>query len=533
MPGLLPLAQRQGDPRRVVVLRNRIAAVVLLLALATLGTAIVPPLRIALYAPDLRLVIEVVGLCVGLFTAFALLTPATEGDHDPATNAFVAAIVTLGASNAIFGVGPILLHGDAAAVTGFSFYPWLVARYVAGVFFIVASVRPPRLRATVYVALALAAMAIADLVVVLLGQRLPVPIPLDDLADRPGAMTVDVSTLWASVVVTALPGVLFGLGAWLAWRVFVQRQSRIFLWLCLALWILVLAQVQEVLEPAVLGPVITTADVLRTGVIAVLATGALLQVRELFLDRTAAVQRQAEDLQAQGRLLADMREFTEREEAFRALVVHELATPIATLRGFARLLTSGRFPEAETRAALQGIESESRRLQQLARRMEELRTLELEHFQCDLRPVLLRPLLEDAALYVRGLPGTHPASVQCAEGVRVHADPVRLGQALRNLLTNAARYSPDGTPISVEAGSGPDGCVRISVADQGPGVLAEERRRVLGKYERGAAARGAEGAGLGLYVASRIADAHEGRLYFADTPAGNGTLAVLELREAG
>lgn len=531
-----PAAETAGSrhPRPLRILRARLAVVVIILAAYTVACVLVPDLRISLYSPDLRTVIEIVGLCVALFAALALMLPNEEGKVDHTSSAFIVALITLGLSNAIFGIGPILLGGDTATGSGFTFYPWLVARYVTGLLFIVATLNAPQLSLRAYLLLTGVALAVTNAAVYMFRDRLPVPLLVAEVEQARGGMAVDVSSILTLIGAIAVPAALFVVGAWLAWKVYLRSASSFYVWLSLALWVQVLVHVHESLYPAILGPAITSADLLQAFVLLVLLIGAVLQVRTLFSSHSAALRGQAADLRAQRQLLNVMRDFTEREEAFRSIVIHELATPIATLRGFSRLLSSpaGTFSEEAREEALRGVASESNRLQMLVERMEELRSLELDRFRCDLRSMLLYPLLSDAALYVSGLPGGHHVLVSCGHDIRVQADPVRLGQALRNLLTNAARYSPDRSPILLEGREGPDGWVRIVVSDDGPGLPSQERERVLGKYERGSAGLSEEGAGLGLYVAQRIAAAHRGQMYFTDPQVLSGARAVLEVRTA-
>lgn len=505
--------------------RNRLLAGVALLAVYTAVTAAVPALRMSVASADLRVVIEVARMCASLFAAVALALPGDE-DATPERNAFVVALGVLGISDAVFGIFPLLVDGERE-LTGLAFYPWLTARYAAGLLFICAGLQRPRLSLRGYVLAAGAALVLADAVVVLLRDALP--LPLEPPAGG-GGMAVRVAGLEQAIVVAVVPGLLFALGAVLAWRLLVRSASVIYLWLCAALAVQAFAQTHELLYPVLRGPMVTTADALRTLVLLLLLCGAVLQVRNVYADRVAAVRGQAEDLRLQGEVLSALRHAAEREEDFRAIVVHELSTPLATLRAYAHVLdgsgAAGSSPAA--RRAVTGIAAESRRLTELVNRMEELRDLELDEFLCELRPIRMLPLLHDAARFVQGLPGSHRAVVS-GEDLRVDADPVRLGQALRNVLTNAARYSPDRTPIVLDSGRGPGGSVRITVTDRGPGVPPDERRRVVRKYARGTTGRGAEGTGLGLYVAARITEAHGGRLLITDGPGGSGASVILEL----
>lgn len=509
-------------------MRRRMVAALLLLSAYTVLTTIFPPLQISLYSPDLRVVIETIGLSVALFTVLALLLPG-DGEVGVERDAFVVALVALGVSNAVFGVGPVLVRGADAVGGTFGFYPWLLSRYAAGFLFIAATLGRPRLRLRTYLVLTLALLGVADVVALALGDGIPPP--LEQLEDLRGGMRVRMGSVWDALLITAAPGALFAVGAMLAWRVFARTSSQLYLWLSFALWTQVLAQVHEILYPAVLGPTITSADVFGSLVLLLLLLGASLKIRSLWLDRRSALEAQAADIVEQQHLLDATRAFAEQEEAFRSLVVHELATPIATLRAYLHVLTDQVTGSGPVRRALDGLDAESERLQALVARMEELRAIEGGELTVTPQPVQVQRLLDDVARFLGALPGTHQPVVEC-EDVRVLVDPVRLGQALRNMVTNATRYAPDGTVVVLTGHRAAPGRVQIAVSDEGPGIPHHERDRILEKYQRGSTAGEREGTGLGLYLSRRIAEAHGGRLFIGNTDQDRGTRVVIEVDEA-
>lgn len=150
----------------------------------------------------------------------------------------------------------------------------------------------------------------------------------------------------------------------------------------------------------------------------------------------------------------------------------------------------------------------------------------VEHDAFGIRPepVAVASLLEDAAYYARTLPGDHPLSWPEPLPVLVMADRERIAQVLRNLLTNAAKYSSSGTPIAVRLAV-IDGRLRIAVSDGGPGIGPEELPRIFDKYGRGRDATGRKvpGGGLGLYLSRQIARAHGGDLNVTVTPGSGAT----------
>jgi len=488
-----------------------------------------PELRVSWSSSTSRILLESIELSIALFAAQALLLP-DDGDTEVARNAFVTALVVLGVSNLVFGVGPLLLGTTAAFGGVLSFYPWVATRYVVGLLFIAAALGRPRMGLGWFLGAVLATLVAVDLVLLAVRDRLPSPFV--ELEFSPGGVVVPVTSLPQELVIAVVPAVLFGVGAWLAGRVFAHGASPLYWFLALGLTIQSFAKIHEALYPTVLGPRITSADLLRAVFILLLLLGAVTKVRQVVLDRGAAVEALAGDLETGQQLLGRMRAFTEQEAAFRSLVVHELATPLATLRAFAHVLADPRAGEGPRQRAHEGLAAESRRLQQLIQRMDELRALELDEFAADLRPVRLRSLIDDLATYVRGLPGGHRPVLRwgCDED-RVDADPVRLGQALRNIATNAARYSPEHSLIVIECGEIAPDRVEVAITDQGPGIPADERERVLRRFERGNAGGGGDGMGLGLHVAARIAEAHGGRVTIADgrDDLARGARVALEL----
>ncbi len=113
-----------------------------------------------------------------------------------------------------------------------------------------------------------------------------------------------------------------------------------------------------------------------------------------------------------------------------------------------------------------------------------------------------------------GLPETFPC------------DPDLLHVALRNLLANADRHTPRGVPIRLVAGPTPDGGVELAVVDAGDGIPADELPHLFRKYFRGRDAKGAPGAGLGLYLVEKIARQHGGSVTVASPPGAGATFRI-------
>jgi len=113
------------------------------------------------------------------------------------------------------------------------------------------------------------------------------------------------------------------------------------------------------------------------------------------------------------------------------------------------------------------------------------------------------------------------------EELKVTGDPVLLAQAVGNMVDNALKYTPVRGAITLTALRHGDGAVELTVADNGPGIPAHERIRVIERFYRVDASRGTPGVGLGLSVVSAVARLHGGALTLADnTPGLRATLAL-------
>ena len=96
------------------------------------------------------------------------------------------------------------------------------------------------------------------------------------------------------------------------------------------------------------------------------------------------------------------------------------------------------------------------------------------------------------------------------------ADRDLVAQAMSNLMDNAVKYTPDGGSVKLRAQRGLNGDVELTVIDSGPGIPAKDRERVVERFVRLEQSRSQPGSGLGLSLASAVAEAHSGRLMLGD-----------------
>jgi signal transduction histidine kinase len=239
----------------------------------------------------------------------------------------------------------------------------------------------------------------------------------------------------------------------------------------------------------------------------------------------------ASALPSDAQISARLSELAVLKADFTAMVAHELASPIAAIRILVDMLATGELsPEAQSQA-LATIGEQTDVLKTLVSDLQSAATAERDDFVVQLRPIRISDLLVAAAVFTYTLPGEHPMTTEITGLDRVLADQERIGQVLRNLIENAAKYSPIGAPIELRAT--PRGRrIRIEVADRGPGIPPHAQRRIFEKFERGRDERGERvpGVGLGLYLSRRLVQMHGSELTVEPRPGGGSTFAFeLEL----
>jgi signal transduction histidine kinase len=222
------------------------------------------------------------------------------------------------------------------------------------------------------------------------------------------------------------------------------------------------------------------------------------------------------------------------KSAFVATVSHELRTPLTALLGFSELLSARRFPEGEVQRLAGIMGSETARLVRIVDDLLDLSRLE-QGMELRLAPA---PLAVAAALgaaleiFRRGT-ATHHVVLECVdESCRVRADADAFDRIVKNLVSNAIKYSPAGSRVLVSARVHPVGMVAFAVADEGRGIPAVALPRVFEPYYRGpGAADTARGAGLGLALVKALVEAHGGTIAL-ESAAGRGTRVTFTLPAA-
>jgi signal transduction histidine kinase len=232
------------------------------------------------------------------------------------------------------------------------------------------------------------------------------------------------------------------------------------------------------------------------------------------------------------RICGDLAEASRHKSAFVANMSHELRTPLNAVIGFADLL------EAEVAGPLSGrqreylleVRSAARHL--LAVINDVLDMAKLDAGQLRIRPEItaVRPLIDSAvARATAGPPRQLCIDVHIDDDVEyLVADPVRMEEVVKHLVSNAVRFTPDGGRVSVVARRAPHEEVHIAVTDTGVGIAAEQRDHVFDAFSPGRAVGGEVriGMGTGLALARGLVEAHGGRLWLTSREGHGSTFTV-------
>ena len=215
---------------------------------------------------------------------------------------------------------------------------------------------------------------------------------------------------------------------------------------------------------------------------------------------------------------------------FAATVSHEFRTPLTTLRQLSELLVGGRVSnEARRQEFYDTMLRESQRLQDLVEGLLNFARLEsgqLEYRFAAVGPaVFLREIVDDFHAADCGTGHVHLDAATDVPAIR--ADRVLLARAVWNLLDNAVKYSPPGTPVRVQLRIAGKQAV-VDVIDEGLGIPKDEQDAIFGRFVRGSSARtrAIKGTGIGLAMARAIVRAHGGDITVESVPGQGSTFTI-------
>ncbi|MXY16973.1 MAG: response regulator [Acidobacteria bacterium] len=235
--------------------------------------------------------------------------------------------------------------------------------------------------------------------------------------------------------------------------------------------------------------------------------------------------------------LAPLEEMERLRAEFLSLVSHELRAPLTSIKGSAAAVLGAvpALPRAEVLQFFRIVDAQADQMRGLIGNLLDAGRIEAGTLSVEPEPSEVPALVDQARNTFLSGGGRHAVAIDLPPDLPpVMADRERIVQVLNNLLSNAARHSPESSPIRVEAAR--DGAhVAVSVSDQGRGVPPEMLGRLFAKHAAftgGEAGQGAAAAGLGLAICKGLVEAHGGRIRAESEGLGQGTRFTFTLPAA-
>ncbi len=262
----------------------------------------------------------------------------------------------------------------------------------------------------------------------------------------------------------------------------------------------------------------------------------LIAVMEILATQIATSIGNAKAYQEERDIAEQLREVDKLKTQFLANMSHELRTPLNSIIGFSRVILKGiDGPLTEMqRTDLSSIHQSGKHLLDLINNILDLSKIEAGKMDMNIAPLNLKPLLDGAASTAIGLVKDKPVEVQTEipeDLPPVMGDETRMRQVLLNLVSNAAKFTEEGS-ITITAGAD-DEQVWVSVADTGIGIAPENQVGIFDEFTQvdASTTRKAGGTGLGLPITKKFMEMHHGSIT-VDSKLGQGSTFTITLPRA-
>jgi signal transduction histidine kinase len=229
-----------------------------------------------------------------------------------------------------------------------------------------------------------------------------------------------------------------------------------------------------------------------------------------------------------------IKEIDQLKDDFLSLVSHELRTPLTTIHAGTQLLLAppGTIEESDRDDILRDMHNESSRLATVIQNMMQLAQVQAGRLEHQIEPVLVSQVVRTAVGRFNSAAQDREIRVDVEPDLVVMADPESIDGILRNLIQNAIKYTPSGTPIDVCACAVGE-LVEFTVRDYGAGIPIEDIDSIFERFQRGAQGRSGRspGMGLGLYLVRLLVEAQGGTVG-VERPDDGGTRFRLDFPRA-
>jgi PAS domain S-box-containing protein len=226
-----------------------------------------------------------------------------------------------------------------------------------------------------------------------------------------------------------------------------------------------------------------------------------------------------------------LQELDRKKDEFLSVASHELRTPLTTIKGYAQLLsqTINDLPAEERSTYLSAVLGEIDRMMGLISELLDVSRIETNRLQIHPQPIRWIDFVERRAnaFRVQNPARTIRVEFDADPETSVVADPDRMRQVIDNVMSNAVKYSPEGTDIDVRV-TVSDSHVMTTITDRGIGIPSDEIPRLFDRFHRArnVSSRYYGGLGLGLYIAKAIVEAHRGSIGIVSEEGSGASFTV-------
>jgi signal transduction histidine kinase len=229
-------------------------------------------------------------------------------------------------------------------------------------------------------------------------------------------------------------------------------------------------------------------------------------------------------------MAANLEKAEELRKNMVADIAHELRTPLTNIKGYLEAVLDGVVQPSES--TIRNLDEEATLLARLVSDLQELSLAEAGELKLQMQPADIGQIIGNTCELMQTKAVQKKITLRCEIDNNlpvIPADPQRIGQVLRNLITNALTATPHSGSVSITAGQ-KDGFIEVSIADSGEGISPENLERIFERFYRvdKSRARATGGTGLGLTIARRLIEAHHGTMR-AESEPGKGSRFIFTL----
>ena len=262
------------------------------------------------------------------------------------------------------------------------------------------------------------------------------------------------------------------------------------------------------------------------------ALGAVAAQLAMAVERQRLLAREQEATRVLNEQMERLRELDVMKDQFVSSVSHELRTPLTSIVGYMELLVDGEAGElSEDQEHFLGIMG--RNCDRLTRLVDDIlfvARVDAGRLSLDLQDIDIVDVVTKTVESARPVAARKDLTLKLdaeTDRLELHADPVRIGELLDNLMSNAIKFTPEGGVVTVLVARD-DGTVHLEVKDTGVGIPPDEVEKLFERFFRASTSSVASGTGLGLSITKSIVEAHRGKIWVEST-LGEGTTFLVDL----